>query len=50
MSVSGRLVLERYNLADEDPKQANLDERMISYQRESEALLTRGTDIAAVVA
>ena len=40
LSVSGRLVLERYNLADENPSQAGLDERMIAYQRSTENLLT----------
>ncbi len=49
VSVSGRLVLERYNLADTNPEQAGLDERMIAYQRTQEALLTRGTDVAAAV-
>jgi len=48
-SVSGRIVLERYNLAEEDPSQAGLDSRMIEYQRSTEALLTHGADIAAVV-
>jgi 3-hydroxyacyl-[acyl-carrier-protein] dehydratase len=49
MSVSGRLVLERYNLADTNPDQAGLDARMIAYQRTQGAMLTRGTDIAASV-
>jgi len=48
VSVSGRIILERYNLADENPSQAGLDGRMIAYQRSTEALLTRGTDIAAI--
>ncbi|MCA9229169.1 MAG: beta-hydroxyacyl-ACP dehydratase [Planctomycetales bacterium] len=48
LSVSGRLVLERYNLADNDPRQASLDERMIAYQRTTGSLLTRGTTVAAV--
>lgn len=48
-SVSGRLVLERYNLADANPDQAGLDERMIAYQRTQGAMLTRGTDISASV-
>jgi len=42
VSVSGRLVLERYNLADQDPELADLDARMIDYQRHTEKLLTRG--------
>jgi len=33
VSVSGRIVLERYNLADENSSQAGLDGRMIEYQR-----------------
>lgn len=42
VSVTGRLVLERYNLADSDPTQQGLDERMITWQRNSESQLTRG--------
>jgi len=44
ISVSGRLVLERYNLADENPRQLGLDERMIAYQRKTATLLTRDTE------
>ncbi len=45
-SVSGRIVLERYNLADEAseesrPNQAALDQRMIAHQRSTETLLTQ---------
>ena len=40
-SVSGRLVLERYNLADDNPNQADLDQRMIAHQRSTETLLTQ---------
>ncbi len=40
-SVSGRLILERYNLADDNPKQADLDQRMIAHQRSTETLLTQ---------
>ncbi len=52
LSVSGRIVLERYNLADEnladgDSRQAGLDQRMIAHQRATESLLTSGLDIAA---
>ncbi len=47
LSVSGRIVLERYNLADENPDQAGLDSRMIAHQRSSESLLTRGLDLTA---
>jgi 3-hydroxyacyl-[acyl-carrier-protein] dehydratase len=45
--VSGRLVLERYNLADTDPEQAGLDARMIAHQRSTAAILTRGIDTVA---
>jgi len=48
LSVSGRLVLERYNLADNDPSQAALDQRMIAHQRSTESLLTRGVKVANV--
>ena len=40
--VNGRLTLECSNLADEDPEQAGLDARLISYQRQLQTLLTRG--------
>ena len=49
ISVSGRLVLERYNLADANPEQAGLDARMIAHQRSTAELLTRDIDIAAVL-
>ena len=39
--VSGRLSLECYNLADDDPELAALDARMIAHQRTLEPLLTR---------
>ena len=45
-SVSGRLVLERYNLADEDPALAGVDARVIEELKATEALL-RGTEQAA---
>ena len=48
VSVSGRLTLERYNLADANPEQVDLDARMIDHQRTAAELLTRGIDIAAV--
>jgi 3-hydroxyacyl-[acyl-carrier-protein] dehydratase len=48
ISVSGRLVLERLNLADTDPDKADLDVRMIEYQRGTEKILTRGLDSPAV--
>ena len=47
LSVSGRIVLQRYNLSDENPDQSGLDSRMIEYQRSAEALLTRGTNVVA---
>ena len=45
-SVSGRLVLERFNLADKDPDKAGLDGRIIVEQRKHAALLAPGLDIA----
>ena len=48
--VSGRLALECYNLADDDPELADLDARMIAYQRTLEPLLTRGSALAAAAA
>lgn len=47
VSVSGRLVLERYNLADTDPSKQGLDARMIEYQRQTESLITRGAEVAS---
>ncbi len=49
VSVSGRLVLERMNLSDTDPEQADLDARMVQYQRNSEKLLTRGLQVPAAL-
>jgi hypothetical protein len=43
--VSGRLALECYNLADDQPELADLDARMIAHQRSMEPLLTRGLPI-----
>jgi 3-hydroxyacyl-[acyl-carrier-protein] dehydratase len=40
--VSGRLTLQCYNLADQDPELAGLDARLLEYQRSVEAVLTRG--------
>ena len=45
--VSGRLSLECYNLADDDPEKAALDARMIAHQRGQEPLLIRGSAMAA---
>lgn len=39
--VSGRLSLEGFNLAEEDPSLAELDQRMIGVQRGLQAILTR---------
>jgi 3-hydroxyacyl-[acyl-carrier-protein] dehydratase len=47
LCVSGRLSLECYNLADDDPELAALDARMIAYQRSVEPLLMRGSAVAA---
>jgi 3-hydroxyacyl-[acyl-carrier-protein] dehydratase len=47
LCVSGRLSLECYNLADDDPESAALDARMIAYQRSIEPLLMRGSALAA---
>jgi 3-hydroxyacyl-[acyl-carrier-protein] dehydratase len=44
--VSGRLTLECYNLADENPELAGLDERMKEYQRSKEAMYVRGASVA----
>ena len=44
LSVSGRLVIERYNLADANPKQADLDSRMIEIQKTHAKLLTFGIE------
>ena len=49
VSVSGRLVLVRLNLGDTDPDKADLDARMIEYQRGIEKLLTRGMNSPAAV-
>jgi 3-hydroxyacyl-[acyl-carrier-protein] dehydratase len=49
VSVSGRLVLERFNLAETDPSKVGLDARMIGYQRGIEKLLTRGLEAPTVV-
>ena len=39
--VSGRLSLECFNLAEDDPSLAELDKRMIAQQRGFQAILTR---------
>jgi 3-hydroxyacyl-[acyl-carrier-protein] dehydratase len=50
MCVNGRLTLECSNLADEDPDLAGVDQRLISYQRQLQGLLTRGLSIPAATA
>jgi 3-hydroxyacyl-[acyl-carrier-protein] dehydratase len=45
--VSGRLTLECCNLADDDPELANLDGRMLAYQRSLEPLVMRESPTAA---
>jgi len=45
--VSGKLTLECFNLADDDPEQAGLDARMIAHQRSTESLVMRGFPAAA---
>ena len=47
ISVSGRLVLERYNLADTNPNLKGLDGRMKAYQRNTESLLFHGSEITS---
>ncbi len=49
VSVSGRLVLERFNLGETEPEKADVDARVIEYQKMIEKLLTRGLDAPAVV-
>lgn len=38
-SLTGRLVLERYNLADEDPTKAEVDAHVIRYLRSMESVM-----------
>ena len=38
-SLTGRLVLERYNLADTDPTQAEVDAHVIRYMKSIEAVM-----------
>jgi 3-hydroxyacyl-[acyl-carrier-protein] dehydratase len=45
LCVSGRLTVECSNLADDDPEMAGVDARLIGYQRQHQALLTRGLSI-----
>lgn len=45
--VSGRIALECYNLADNDPELAGLDARMVAHQRAQESLLYRAASLAA---
>jgi hypothetical protein len=45
--VSGRLTVECTNLADENALFAEVDARLIEYQKQQQALLTRGLTIQA---
>lgn len=38
-ALSGRLVLERYNLADRDPNQRAIDEQLVQYFRRAQQVL-----------
>jgi 3-hydroxyacyl-[acyl-carrier-protein] dehydratase len=42
VSVSGRIVLERFNISDTDPNKGDIDARMIEILRGTEKILTRG--------
>jgi len=44
VAVSARLILERYNLRDDDPRQTTTDERVIRSMRELFATLYRGAE------
>ena len=48
--VSGRITLECCNLADDDPQLADVDRRLIGYQRQHQALLTRGLRLSSAAA
>ncbi len=39
VSLTGRLVLERYNLADSDPSQAEVDAHVVRYMRSIESVM-----------
>lgn len=43
--VSGRLSVEAFNLRDDDPTLAPLDQRMVAHQRGFQAILTRGLNL-----
>src|SRR5205085_4169000 len=47
-TLSGRLVLERYNLVDRDPAQHETDERITQYFRRKQKLLLPGGAAAAI--
>jgi 3-hydroxyacyl-[acyl-carrier-protein] dehydratase len=47
MSVSGRLALDCYNLADDDPALAELDARMVAHQRLLGGVLLHGPALSA---
>lgn len=46
-SLSGRLVIERYNLVDEDPSKAELDAQVLNYLRGVEKNICQGISIAS---
>ncbi len=46
-SLSGRLVVERYNLVDEDPSKAELDAQVLNYLRGVEKNICQGIAIAS---
>jgi len=41
--MTGRLVLERYNLAESDPEQAEVDAHVVRYMRSIESVMQRTT-------
>ena len=46
-SVSGRLTMERFNLAENDPALAIVDEQLIEHFRNARAKIMRQTDLIA---
>ena len=49
-SLTGRLVLERYNLADTDPSQADVDAHVLQYLKSIEAVMRLAGEPAGAVA
>ena len=45
--LTGRLVLQRYNLADTDPSQAEVDAHVIRYMKSIEAVMRQGSPALA---